>query len=301
MMSAWFFAALASPLLWAFTNVADAGIRQNYVRSDLAMTWYVALVRLPIAILIIAILANHDIWTLDSLYMLLAGLAWTAPIMFYFRAIKSEDPSNIALLVQMLPIYTLLIAFILLDEILSTTQLTAFVFILVGGGLAALKRLGQKWHFSSAFWWITLANVMWATSDVLFKMLETRFENFWIAFALYFLGGTLLVFLIPLLPNRKNLIFRHFKGIPLKIWGLMTFSNLMGFSGSLTFAYALTLGKASLTAVMLGFQALFAFIFGLFLYKIFPGMPRETLKKDKILIKGLSLIIILTGLAYLNS
>ncbi len=299
-MNNWLFFALLAPLLWAVTNVADGALRRHFVKSDLSLTWITAVTRLPIVILFFLIAGIEIPNSYVVLFMLFGGIIWTFPMYFYYKAIGKEDPSRIALLLQLVPLFTLLIAFFALNERLVGMQVIAFVLLIAGGTFAALKRLKGVWSFSSAFFLIALACFMWASSDVIFKKFEVAFSSFLSAFAIYFLGSFLVSLFIFSLPHGRTKVIKHFSNLPLRAWIMVAATVIAGVCGSLSFAYALTLGKASLTSVMLGIQPLFVIGLGAFLSLFIKEIRKEDLSKQALLLKGVSFVLILIGLMFLE-
>jgi hypothetical protein len=69
--------------------------------------------------------------------------------------------------------------------------------------------------------------------------------------------------------------------------------------GGLSFNYALTLGKASLTQVFGEFQPLFVFLFSLILASFYPWVTREETHRSALMVKGFSFLILSVGVFYL--
>ncbi len=300
-MNNWLIFALSAPLLWGFTNVVDSVIRRKYLHSEFALTWFFAIFRLPFVLLIFAFTGIQIPDTVSVFFLFLAGAFWTIPFSLYYKAMENEEASRVALLLQMTPLFTLVIAFFLLGERLTLTQLPAFVLLILGGGLASLKRLEKTWHFSKAFWLIALATLLWAFSDVLFKKFEASFTHFLPAFAIYFFGS-FVVALFMILPARgRAKLAGQFKDLPGRAWAFLIFSLVAGIFGSLSFAYALTLGKASLTSVLIGTQPLFVLGLGLLMALFISEIRKEELSKEALLVKGISFFLLMGGLVLLES
>jgi len=299
-MTTWLFFAILAPLLWGLPNVIDSILRRHYVKSDLALTWFTALVRLPVAIIFFLVVGIDIPTPIAIFFMLFGGMLWTLPFILYYQALKFEEPSKIALLLQLIPVFILILAFFSLEEVLTIHQGISFFLILIGGFFAALKRKKGSWRFSLAFWLIILACFLWAVSDVLFKKFEPTFNTFFNASAFFMLGSAFPALVILSLSKGRKIITHHFSNLPSRVWGYLTFSVASGISGSLSFAYALTLGKASLTAVILGIQPLFTLLFGILLAPFFVEVYREDISKKALLLKGFSFVLIILGLIYLQ-
>ncbi len=292
----WLISAVLAPTFWALTNVLDSSVRKNFIKDDLTMTWLGGLMDLPM-VLIFLWLGGFEIPTLNSFIgMVISGALWVFPIVLYFKALENDEASRVALLFQLLPLWTLIVAFGVLGETLSTSQFIAFFLIVTGGGLAAVKKTEGKWHFSKSIIFIGLATLLWAISDVFFKKFETDFSNFYSAFAIYFLAGFLTAFGMYLHARHKKKATTHLKNVPKKAWIMLATGVVSANIGLFTFAYALTLKESSLTAVIVGIQPLLVFLFGWILSKFIKEIQKETLSKESMLTKGSALVIILLGL-----
>ena len=262
--------------------------------------WMMAFLRLPFVIVFFLAFGIEIPSISVILFMFLAGVLWTFPFVFYYKAIEHEDPSRIALLMQLVPLFTLLIAFFAIQETLTAHQTIAFVFLITGGGIAAIKRLEGVWHFSKAFFLMLLATFLWASSDVLFKKFELSFSSFFTAFGIYFFGSFLISVIMLSHPHGRKKVLKHFTKLPLRGWLMIVSTAVAGVAGSITFAYALTLGKASLTSVMIGVQPLFVLGLGLVLAPFIREIRKEDLSKRALLVKGISFALILAGLVFLE-
>ena len=236
----------------------------------------------------------------DGIFMLVGGIIWISPFFMYYKAIEFEEPSRVVLLMQMTPIFIMAIAFFMLGEVLTLQQVLAFALLLIGGTIASVKTLNKKIRFSKAFLLMAGATFLWGLSDVIFKKTEMNFESFFSAFTVYLLGSFLPAFFILFSKKARSQTVDKFKGLSSRAWGFLASDQLLGISGSACFAYALTLGKASLTGVIIGVQPLLVFVFGLLLAPFFHEFHRERVDKNSLILKGISFILILIGLIYLQ-
>lgn len=300
-MNSWLLFTILTPFLWGMTHPIDSGLRRNFIKHEEALTWFFAFFHLPLAILAFFFFQVELVFNLNTSLLILAGMFWTLPSYFYFKSVKFESASTIALLLQMIPLCTLIIAYLFIDELLTNSQLAAFFIILFGGILAAMKIKKNALHFSKAFWFMLIGCIMWAISNVGFKYFEPGFDNFVSAFAYYFFGSSLPALLLLLHPKKFKSTVRRFRKLPAKIWGFLLLSRSASLGGSLSLTYALTLGKASLTTVMMGVQPFFALLFGYLFSIFFKFIPRESLDTKNWAFKILALVIIIVGLIFLQN
>lgn len=299
-MTPWLLFALSAPLLWSIANVFDAALRRHFIKDDRTLMWITGMARLPFVILFLMISGLNMPSVPVVIAMMLGGALWTLPFFLYYKALNKEEPSRIVLLMQVIPVFTLLIAFLMLGENLTTPQGIAFVLLMTGGIFSALKRLEGRWHFSQAFWWMLIASFLWALSDVIFKKYEMEFGGFMPAFSIYFLGSFLTSLTMMAGKKNRKALFSHFKNLPGRAWAMLTASEIAGVTGSLAFAYALVLGKASLTSVLMGIQPLFVLLIGAFLKPLIKELSREDLSRRALFFRMIAFGFIAAGLIALN-
>lgn len=295
-MNSWLLFSILGPLLWGCSNAIDSAVRRHFVKDNLTAMWFLAVSRIPLIILIFLIAGIRLPGAFPVFMMLIGGFLWLYPFILYYRAIEFEEPSRIALLMQIIPVFTTVIASFALRENLTAIQGIAFLILLLGGALASMKKLEGVWRLSKATWLILLASLMWAATDVLFKKYEPAFFGFWNAFLFYFLGGSLITFASLLTRTSRQRIFRNFHGLSARVWSLLWINQIIGIGGSLSFAYALTIGKASLTTVLIGTQPLFAFVAVLLLSRFIPEVEREDVGGKTLFLKGLSFLLMVFGI-----
>jgi drug/metabolite transporter (DMT)-like permease len=299
-MNTWLFYALLAPLLWSLTNVFDSILRRHYLKDDSIFMWLSSVSRLPF-VPVFFVLGGLEIPAGNAvLWLMVGGVLWTLPFVLYYRAMKTEEPSRIALMIQLVPLFTLVIARFVLHERLTSDQGIAFALLIIGGVFAALKKTHQKWVLSGSFFLLTAAAFFWAWSDVIFKKFSASFESFMGAFAIYFFGSFLVSVFMMRDGKHRRKVFHVFEVLPVRAWWILVATQTAGVAGSISFAYALTLGKASLTSVMLGIQPLLALLLGLALAPFVRGTYHEDITTRSLIYKGASFVLMLTGLMLLE-
>jgi len=296
----WLLLALSGPTLWGATNVLDSALRRHHVKSDWALAWLLAAGRLPFALIFLSLGGwNFPEW-IPFFWMLVGGIFWALPFLFYLKALETEDTSRVSIFLQMVPAFTLLNAIIILNEKLTIHQAFSFVLLLLAGLLASLKTLSGKWRPSVAFAWLTLSCFLWSLSDILFKKFEPAFSNFNSAFGLYLLGSFLVAGLLVLHPKMRRESFRPLLRLSGRAWALVCANVVLGILGTFLFNTALTLGKASLTAAMMGIQPLAAFLIGIGLAPLMKEISHEDVSKKALLLKLTAFVLMMAGLVVLG-
>lgn len=299
-MNNWLLFTLIAPVFWGATNVLDGFVRKKYIQNDFYLSLFSSLFKLPLVLLLFFFYDFQFPETSIFLQMMLAGLLWGAPLFLYFQAFDHDDASNIAIYAQLLPIPTLILANIFLGEVLTTSQFIGFALMLFGGVLAATKKTSTKFHLSRGLLYMSIAVTVWAASDVYFKHLAVDFENYISAFTVFLFGSFLsgfFVFFMPINGYKDRNFKKFFK--PAGIAFLMI-SIISAVIGSLSFSYALTLGKASLTTLATGLQPLFAIVWAIILKKMLQPVESDKLNTQIIILKIISLALLIGGLTLIQ-
>ncbi len=299
-MSSWLIFSILSPFLWSISNVVDTVLRRHHVKNDYTLMWFFSFFRWPFVAILFAIFGFSSPGFNSVIWMLIGGALWMIPMTLYLRALEKEEPSRVMLLVNTDSIFTLLIAATMIGERLGMNQALGFALIFLGGVLAAIKKTEKKFHFSKAALFIIVASFMWAFSDVIFKKYEVDFTGFWDAFKYFILGSCIVSLLFILNKKNRDGCTAAIKKLNTAGWILIFVTELTGVCGSIAFAYALTLGKASLTAVFVGIQPLFVFLNGLLLSFFLKSVERESMDYFSLISKTGALILVLLGLSYLG-
>jgi drug/metabolite transporter (DMT)-like permease len=295
----WLLFALLGPTLWAFGNVLDGALRRKFIPDDLTLTWVMSALRMPIALGLLFFTQVFSAGFWPFIILLISGFLLTMPFWFYYKALKKEDVSRIVVLIQIVPIFTLVIGHFVLNEQLTGIQGIAFLLLLSAGICAALKPTKKKLKLSSALLLMILATFLWAISDVLFKAYSASYGSFWDAYTAYLLGGSLTVFVLYK-PMRRTAPKKIFRTLSFRGWVYVLLSYAFGTLGTVAFTYALTLGKVSLTSVMMGVQPLVALVIGVVLAPLLPELVKEDLSKKSLILKAISFVLVIAGLAVLQ-
>lgn len=298
-MNLWFLLSLFVPVAWGFANVLDSASRRHFIKSDAALTWFLTVTRLPVIAAIILFAGFHPAETPVMLLMLFSGFLWMAPFILYYKALEFEEPSIVILILQTMPVFIYFIAYALLGETLDFTQWIGFVVLLLGGFLAAMKRLHGIWHMSRAFWIMLVASIFWAFSDVLFKKYAADFETFWDALAVYLAGGVIAGIAMMARSHVRTELLHNFSTLSIRGWTFIIVTQIIGLGGTIALTYAFILGKVSLTSVVSGIQPLVAFGAGILLSRFIPEVKAEKSDSTSLTLKTLAFIFTLTGLALL--
>ncbi|HEU0050952.1 MAG TPA: DMT family transporter [Patescibacteria group bacterium] len=296
----WLFFALLGPILWALSMHIDKYLVERYFKNSsvtvlMVFTALMGLLALPfIAWIKPQALAIH--WS-DALVMAISGILYMAAMLFYLRALQSEEASVVAPLFLSAPIYTFLLAFLFLGEIPSSDQLLGSVLILAGAFLLS-------WQFGAhrkrrirmrLIFFMTLCVLAFALGAVVFKFFAVR-DEFWGTTFWTLVGEALFGLVIIGVPVYFKQLVRLIQSNAGAVLGVNGANELINLAAGLVVRYASLFAPLGLVQAVSSTTALFVFVFGIMLTIFFPHFVKEDLSWKNLMQKGAAAILITAGI-----
>lgn len=291
----WVFLALIATFLWAWANVTDKVLRTKFLKSSIALTAAFGIISLIFSFILFLFAGVPSIPFWHLIASFLAGVALTVGLIFYLKALSIEEASRVIPLWHLSPLFTLILAVIFLNEILTPLKYLAFATILLGGFLISTKRIGNIFHISPALALMILSSFLVSISDVLVKFAYST-GIFWQTFLVFYTAISLSsVSLFVLKSARKDfvktLVFHRYNFILLLLLSIIT-----GFSGQILYNRAILLGPITLVSVFISFQSLFVLLIATFLSIKFPLLVKEAVDVKTIGMKLVAIVLMSFGL-----
>jgi uncharacterized membrane protein len=299
----WLLLALSGPILWAVSTHIDKFLLDKYFKdSDVAV--------LMVFTALAGVLMLPAIWwtepqvvqapALDVAVMSFSGALYMGAMLFYLRALQSEDASGIAPLFQMTPVFSFVLAYAVLGERLTALQMLSGLLILGGAVVvsigssasgAALKR--------RSLWLMVLCTGALALSAVIFKLFAVR-DEFWRTTFWSFAGQVLFGAAILAVPSyRKQFISLLAKSTG-AVMAINAANELINLGGGLGVRYATVLGPLTIVQAISGTSTLFVFAIGVLLALIAPSLGHEDLSRSNLIRKGIAAALVAAGVALAN-
>ncbi len=162
---AWIFIAITSHFCWALVNVGDKYLISNRIKNP-----YVYFSWLVFGMSIMFFLIPFIQYYFPPFYLLkwiiLGSIASFLGALLYFKSITIEEISRINMWWNMIPLFSFLIAWITLGEILTLNQGIAFIILMFGAILASIHIQKTRVLFSRALLLMTLACFLFAVQAV---------------------------------------------------------------------------------------------------------------------------------------
>src|SRR5580700_5472040 len=138
----WLFFAFSGPVLWAVSVHLDKYLVERFFKdSNVAImvlfTALVVVLALPIIWYFEPTVLNPSLGSIALI--VLAGILYMTGMLFYLRALQTEEASVVAPYFQAGPLFGYVLAYFVLGETLSGRQLAGGVLIIIGALIVSLR------------------------------------------------------------------------------------------------------------------------------------------------------------------
>lgn len=294
----WIIIALISYSFWGLVNIGDKYFISHKINNIFVyftvLTWCGA-----IGILMIPLID----FFVPSIYwlsiMFFATALYICGSLFYFRAVQSEDISRVNILWNLIPVFTLIIAWFTIGEKLNYHQFLAFIILVFGAVLASIHFHQKGIQFSKALLLMIISTICYA-----FYAVIIRYASAQIPFLTIYVWGLIAVvifsFFFFLAPKFRRSFRLEMKLLNKKIFLFLLLVAILDELGILFNIWALSLGPAALIFALEGFQTLFVFSLTILISINKPYILKEELDKRNLALKVLALAVIVWGVFLIN-
>ncbi len=300
----WLAFALLGPVSWAASTHIDKYLVEKYFKHSetavlMVFTAIVGLLALPLIWLFDRTVVS--VATADAVIVALSGALYMGAMLFYLRAVQSEEASVVAPLFQFSTVFTLFLGYLLLHEVLSWPQLGGVALILAGAlavsmrGRAFLRQFNLRLVLLMA-----AATGILALSTVLFKYFAVQ-TGFWTTTFWMFTGEAVFGAGILAIPYCFREFVDLFRRSPGPVMGVNGANELINLGGGLAVRFASLLAPVALVSAVSSTTTLFVFLFGVLLTEFFPRLGREDLSARNLVQKGVSAVLVTAGVLLANS
>jgi uncharacterized membrane protein len=299
----WLLYAFSGPLLWAISTHIDKYLVDKYFRhSDTAVlmvfTAFLGVFALPVIWLFEPrVLALP--WLATGV-MTVSGILYMGAMLFYLRAIQSEEASVVAPLFQANILFTFALGLIFLHEMPRWSALGGAALIVIGAiGLSLDKHL-HLGSFKPRLVALMLgATFVLACSTVVFKFFAVN-DEFWSTTFWTFVGEGIFGAIIPAIPAYRRQFMTLLRKNPGAVMGVNAANELINLGGGLGVRFASLLAPVALVSAISATSTFFVFLFGILLTLFFPKLGREDLSARNLIQKGLGGLLIMAGVVLIE-
>src|SRR5260370_15439755 len=150
----WLVFAFSGPILWAASTHMDKYLVERYFRDSnvavlLIFTALIGSITLPFIWFLAPGVATVGLQ--NAALMAFSGLLYMGALLFYLRALQSEEASVVAPFFQAAPLFGFVLGYLVLGETLSPTQMAGGALIIGGTVLVSLRSDLRKSSFKTSF------------------------------------------------------------------------------------------------------------------------------------------------------
>lgn len=300
----WLLYAFSGPVLWALSTHIDKYLVDKYFRhSDTAVlmvfTAFLGVIALPVIWVF-----EPKVMTLSTVaigVMTLSGILYMGAMLFYLRAIQSEEASVVAPLFQASTLFTFLLGLVVLHELPHWPQLMGVVLIIGGAiGLSLDKHLHLASFKPRLVLLMLAATFAVALSGVVFKFFAVN-DEFWSTTFWTFVGEGLFGVAILAVPKYRRQFVTLFRRNPGAVIGVNAANELINLGGGLGVRYASLLAPVALVSAVSATTTFFVFLFGILLTVFFPKFGREDLSARNVIQKAVGGVLIMAGVVMIQA
>jgi drug/metabolite transporter (DMT)-like permease len=222
-------------------------------------------------------------------------------MLFYLRAIQSEEASVVAPLFQANTLFTFLLGLFLLHEMPHWPQLAGAALIVAGAiGLALDKHLRLASFKPRLVLLMLGATFVLALSSVVFKFFAVH-DEFWSTTFWTFVGEGLFGAAILAVPKYRRQFVTLLRKNPGAVIGVNAANELINLGGGLGVRYASLLAPVALVSAVSATTTFFVFLFGILLTVFFPKFGREDLSARNVYQKAAGGLLIMAGVVLIEA
>jgi uncharacterized membrane protein len=296
----WLIFAFSGPILWAISTHLDKYLVEKYFKHSnvavlLVFTALIGLLTLPFIWLIQPQVVG--VGPANSALMALSGVLYMGGMLFYLRALQSEEASEVAPFFQAAPLFGFGLGYLVLGEVLSPAQMAGGALIVGGTALVSLRSGAPRSKLNLRLAAPMLASALaMAVSSLIFKIFALR-EAFWPTTFWMFVGEALFGAALLAIPSYGRQFLDLLRVNPGAVLSVNAANELINLGGALGTRFALTLAPLALVQAVGSTTTLFVFGFGIVLSVFLPALGRENLSRRELLRKGLAAALVAAGAA----
>jgi drug/metabolite transporter (DMT)-like permease len=300
----WLLYAFSGPLLWAISTHIDKFLVDKYFRNSDTAVLMVFTAFLGVFALPVIWLFEPKVLALPWLatgVMTVSGILYMAAMLFYLRAIQSEEASVVAPLFQANTLFTFALGLILLHEMPRWPQILGAATIVIGAiGLSLDRELHLGKFKPRLILLMCAATFVLALSSVVFKIFAIH-DEFWSTTFWTFVGEGLFGVAILAMPRYRKQFVHLFRRNPGPVMGVNAANELINLGGGLGVRFASLLAPVALVSAISATSTFFVFLFGILLTVFFPRLGREDLSRRNLVQKAVGGALIMAGVVLIQA
>ncbi len=289
-------------MLWAISvhfdkYLVERFFKQSNVAVLLVFTAFVGLLMLPFIWFFEPSVVSLDVERIAIIAA--SGILYMGAMLFYLRALQSEEASVVAPFFQSSPLFGYVLAYFVLGEKLSAMQMAGGLLIIVGASVVSV-RFGERGAFKLRLAALMLAcGFVLALATLIFKVFAVEVA-FWTTTFWMFVGEAIFGSVLLSVSSYRNEFIRLMRTNTAALLSINASNELINLGGGLGNRYALLFAPLSLVQAIGSTTTIFVFLFGVVLSLFVPHLGRENLSGRELAQKGIAALCVAAGVALIT-
>lgn len=289
----WIFLSMLAPLFWAASNFIDKYILGKHTKGIFDFVFFSTITSWFLAAIIYFFVGMPAL----SAYLFIpiaTGMILIYSYGFYGRALEQGDTSSLVVLFKLVPVVTVVLAFVALGQTLSANELIGFVIVLAGATIVSFEK--SKGIFIKGFGMILIAILMWSVMTLLVDYGLTKM-SFWDFFMFDNLGSALAGLTMFIIPSVRRQVVEGIRTARTAKYIWFTWNNVLDFFGQMSIKKALAIApSAGLVTVVMQVQSFYAILIGIVLTLLIPNVIKEDISASTLIKKSIGAAIMFFGI-----
>lgn len=294
-MNIGFLFSILAGFVWSWINVIDKVVVSKYIRNPIFIIFILNVVSLVTGVIILLI-NRQSMAGWAWLWIIFSGLLFTLGDLFYFYALRIEEPSRVVPLFALGTIFTVVISALFLGEVFNVLKYFGITIIILGSIIINSRKNIFSAFKSKVLGLMIISGLGYSASAVINKYLLINY-SFWTVFGYQRLLVGLVSFFIVLIYFKE--IKRMFLELR-KYMFLMSFGEVLNTGAALVFIIATVHWYVSLVSTVASVQYLFLFIWALTISRFKPSLFSEETNRQVIFQKIAAIILIIGGVLLIS-
>lgn len=288
----WIFLSLLAPLFWASSNFVDKYILGKYTKGIFDFVFFSTITSWIFFAAIFLFVRTPEL-NIYSLIPIATGMILMYSYGFYGKALEQGDTSSLVILFKLIPVITVILAFVFLGQVLSLNELIGFVIVLAGATIISFEK--QRGVFIKGLGMILIAILIWSVMFLFIDYGLTKM-SFWHYFMLDNVGSALAGLTLFIIPSIRRQVIEGIKTAQLGKYMWFAWNNVLDFLGHMSIKKALAIApSAGLVAVVMQVQSFYAILIGVVLTLLIPNSIKEDISAPTLIKKCIGAAVMFSG------
>lgn len=305
-METWFIFPIITAFLFSTVNYLDKFIIEKVSgnRGIGALVIFSALAGIPVVILLSILLPQEvlNISAKNAIIITFAGISYLISVIFYLHAMWEEEVSSIVPQMLLIPVITIILGYLFLNETILTSQILGGGLILSGAMVLTNNFKANSKQKIRIFLMILGVSFFASLNQLIFKYGITEEVSFWTALYWEHIGFILTALVIFIfIPHWRRNFFRILKKHGHFAFWTNTAGEITNIVANTSLHYAAVLAPVGLVALVSeGIQPFILLTMGMLITKFHPHIIKEDITNTKIITKSVAVLLMVLGLYIIN-